>query len=155
MENTTLHTAWAQPLADDIAQARHSVLLSSLSLQPRKPGSSNPVSRLWDALETAVRAGASIIFMLPQPSTSHPATAYNLTAANNLSALGARPVFAPPSNLLHAKTCAIDDRIIWIGSGNWTAAAAAHNREAYLRCESPALAQKLREHWQAVGLLRA
>ena len=155
MENTTLYTEWARPLADDIAQARRSVIVTSLSLQPRKANSGHPVSLLWSAMETASNAGARVTFILPRPSPTHPATAFNLSAAADLSKLGIRSVFAPPANLLHAKTCIIDATTVWVGSGNWTAAAAAHNREAYIRCESPDLAEKLRRSWADFGFLEA
>lgn len=155
MENTTLYTEWARPLANDIAQARHTVIITSLSLQPRKPDNTHPISLLWSAMETAARTGAVITFILPRPSTTHTATAYNMAAAADLSRLGIRSVFAAPANLLHAKTCIIDGSTVWVGSGNWTAAAAAHNREAYIRCESAALAEKLRAAWAAFGFLEA
>lgn len=155
MENTTLHTEWAQPLAADVAHARRSVVISSLSLQPRKADRAHPISLLWSAMETAANAGARVTFILPKPSGSHPATAFNLAAAADLSALGIRSVFAAAANLLHAKTCIIDSSIVWVGSGNWTAAAAAHNREAYIRCDSPSLAARLRQAWAEFGFLEA
>lgn len=155
MENTTLHTAWARPLAADVAAARGSVLLTSLSLQPRKRDTNHPINALWDAIDSAAKAGALVTFILPAPSKAHPATAFNLSAAADLMQLGARCVFAPPANLLHAKTAIVDDRIVWVGSGNWTAAASAYNHEAYLRCESLALAARLREAWQTAGFIGA
>jgi phosphatidylserine/phosphatidylglycerophosphate/cardiolipin synthase-like enzyme len=148
MENTTLHTEWAAPLARDIADARASVLITSLSLQPRKRDSAHPMSLLWRAIEFAIEAGAGVTFVMPAPSRSHPATAFNLSAAADLQAIGARVAFAPPANLLHAKTVCIDSQVAWVGSGNWTAAASAHNREAYIRAVCPALADSLSRHWR-------
>lgn len=72
----------------------------------------------------------------------------NQRAAATLHAVGIRVAFAPPANLLHAKTVTIDESIIWCGSGNWTAAATAHNHESYLRVISPALAREMLDHWQ-------
>lgn len=148
MQNTTLHTDWARPLATDIAAARASVLLTSLSLQPRRRDGEHPISLLWSAMETAARAGARVLFILPAPSRVHPATAFNLSAAADLHAIGVLSAFAPAANLLHAKTASIDGLIAWVGSGNWTAAASAHNREAYIRAECPALAASLSRHWR-------
>lgn len=153
MENTTLCTEWAAPLAADIAAARSEVLITSLSLQPRRAATDHPITRLWSALAAAADAGALVTFILPTPHRAHPATQFNHAAARDLFEIGVRALFAPPANLLHAKTCAIDNRIAWVGSGNWTAAASAHNREAYIRAESPALAEKLRDHWRAIGIL--
>lgn len=148
MENTTLHTEWAAPLAADIAAARSRVVISSLSLQPRKRESQHPITQLWSALQAASHAGARCTFILPSPSASHPATAFNLAAAADLQAIGVQTSFAPPANLLHAKTAIIDRCVVWVGSGNWTAAASAHNREAYIRCASAQMAASMAAHWR-------
>ena len=68
-------------------------------------------------------------------------------AAKLLHDLGASVHFLQVDNLLHAKTLSIDESIAWVGSGNWTAAASAHNREAYIRCHSPNMAHSLSRHW--------
>lgn len=148
MENTTLHFAWAQPLAADLAAARSRIVCTALSLQPpRNPTQSN-LCALWDSLQTAIANGARVTFLLPAPSASHPATRMNNTAAAALQTIGARFVMLSPVHLLHAKTVAIDDTIAWIGSGNWTAAAATHNHEAYIRTTAPQLAYQLAAHWR-------
>lgn len=148
MENTTLHTEWARPLAADIADARSRVIISSLSLQPRKRDSQHPISLLWAALQAASHAGARCTFIMPSPSASHPATAFNLAAAADLQTIGVHTKFAPAANLLHAKTAVIDRALVWVGSGNWTAAASAHNREAYIRCASAQMAASMAAHWR-------
>ena len=148
MENTTLHTDWASAMALDIAMARSSVLITSLSLQTAETCPGHPLGMLWAAMHEAAQRGAAITFVLPQPARSHPATAYNIHAGYALQAAGVRVIYAPAGNLLHAKTVTIDESIVWVGSGNWTKAAAAWNHEAYLRCQSPQLAMRLSAHWR-------
>lgn len=148
MENTTLHTDWASAMALDIAMARSSVLITSLSLQTAETCPGHPLGILWAAMHEAAQRGAAITFVLPQPARSHPATAYNIHAGYAMQSAGVRVIYAPAGNLLHAKTVTIDESIVWVGSGNWTKAAAAWNREAYLRCQSPQLAMRLSAHWR-------
>lgn len=154
-QNTELYFEWAAPLAADLAAARWSVLITALSLHPLRRVAPTPIGRLWLELAGAVARGARVDVILPRPNRSHPATAMNGQAAEALHAIGAHCVFAPPGRLLHAKTCSIDAETVWIGSGNWTAAAAAHNHEAYLRVKSCAHAAKLRAHWFAAGFIGA
>lgn len=147
MENTTLHFDWAAPMATDIDAARRALVASSLSLHPPRRRSASPLSLLWLSLASALARGVSLDFFLPTPSRSHPATAMNGHAADELHKLGATVHFLPVENLLHAKTLSIDNEIAWVGSGNWTAAASAHNHEAYIRVINPQMATTLSLHW--------
>lgn len=151
-ENVTLHHDWAPALAGDIASAERSIYITSLSMQlPRRAGAT-PHHLILDALTKAPARGVRVDVVLPPPSKAHPACAFNRQVAGVLHAFGARVWFAPVSNLLHAKTATIDEQIVWVGSGNWTAAAANHNREAYLRVASATLAQQQLRHWRECGL---
>lgn len=150
--NTFLHHDWADALALDLAAAQSSARITTLSMQhPREPATT-PHGRLFAALVAAVESGVRVGVSMPAPSRSHPATAYNNSAAAWLAERGIQVWWAPPANLLHAKTAIIDESIAWVGSGNWTRAACNHNRECYLRCESVNLAAQLAKHWRAVGL---
>lgn len=152
-QNTELHFEWAEPLAADIAAAQSSLLVTALSLHPMRKVSASPLGRLWLEIAGAAARGLLINFILPAPSRSHPATAMNGQAADALRAVGARCHFAPPARLLHAKTACIDARITWIGSGNWTAAAASHNHEAYVRTVCPVIAERISARWATAFFL--
>lgn len=143
-----VYTDWAGPLSDDIDIAEESILITSLSLQPPRRDGTHPLSMLWTSMDCAVRRGVRIDFVLAQVSRSHPATAFNGSAAAHLHDIGVRPHVARMPKLLHAKTAIIDHSILWVGSGNWTAAATMHNHEAYLRLNSPALAIELAEYFR-------
>lgn len=134
-------------MAADIAAAARCVTISSLSLHPPRKSNTANIAHLWTALAAAVKNGSIVTVYLPAPSKAHPATAMNQAAAHRLHAIGVLVVFVPSVRLLHAKTVSIDDKIAWVGSGNWTAAATAHNREAYLRVDSPTIARRLAQHW--------
>lgn len=155
MQNTTLHFAWAQPLTQDIASARHSILLTALSMHPPRSEKAGNLAAIWQAIAEAVHAGARVDVILPAPNKAHPATLFNATTADRLRQLGAFCAWAPPDRLLHAKTCAVDQTIVWIGSGNMTAAAATYNHEAYIRAESVEFAARLHAQWRAAGFLGA
>lgn len=155
MENTTLHFEWALPMAADIAAAQQSIVATSLSLHAPRKANGNNIGLLWDALAHAIDNGSSVHFFLANASKSHPATIMNYTAGEALHRIGAKVHFLNVANLLHAKTVAIDRSIAWVGSGNWTQAAAAHNREAYLRAACPAIADQLAARWLSEIALKA
>lgn len=152
LENTALFFKWAEPLAADIDAAQHSILITALSFHPPRSDADKPINWLWRAVKNAAARGVQVEMILPAPSRAHPATAMNGQAAERLRAAGCLYHFAPPGRLLHAKTAVMDARLVWVGSGNWTAAAAAYNHEAYLRIESAELARKMRTHWIDSGL---
>lgn len=135
---TTIHAAsWARDLATDIRAAKSTIVATALSLLPPRTIKPDDFSRLWLALADAATRGVGVTFILPAPTISHPATQRNESAAFALRSLGAAGVLVPPTRLLHAKTVLIDDAVAWLGSGNWTAAAAHHNREIYARTTDP------------------
>jgi phosphatidylserine/phosphatidylglycerophosphate/cardiolipin synthase-like enzyme len=146
----TLQTEWAMRLRDDIFSAKQRIIISALSCHPPRKNSDHPLALLWAALEHAARRGVDVHMLLPAPSQAHPATRLNLLAAEKLNQIGVKTTLLPPGRLLHAKTVAIDAAIAWVGSGNWTAAAAAHNYEAYARIEGQIMAEALADRWLAV-----
>lgn len=146
-ENTSLHFDWVPPLVADLAAAQVSIVVSSLSLHPPRARRVGNIGQLWQAITDAAARGVAVAFYMTRPTSSHPATSFNAAAAATLHAAGVAVHLLPPARLLHAKTVSIDNQIAWVGSGNWTAAAATHNREAYLRAASPALAVRLAAHW--------
>lgn len=139
---------WAHPLAQDIAEAKIRIQATALSLHPPRRGDQRPIGILWAAMLDACARGVQVEFILPAPHAAHPATLQNSTAGYSLHEAGGKIHLLRPSRLLHAKTITIDDDICWIGSGNFTAAATAHNHEFYCRFTSPQAVQRLREYWE-------
>src|SRR4030065_2657752 len=123
MENI-IHLAerWALEIAADCMAAQHSITVSALSLHPPRTENNSPWGRLWQSWSDAAERGVRVRFFLPAPSKIHPATAYNDSAGECAFAAGMHTRFVPQPNLLHAKSVIIDGQIVWIGSGNNTAA---------------------------------
>jgi phosphatidylserine/phosphatidylglycerophosphate/cardiolipin synthase-like enzyme len=142
---------WATELAHDCTQADDTITISALSLQPPRHPNGLPFSVLWQSWLDAAARGVSVQFFLPSPSPIHPATARNATAARTAWENGMCTRFVPQPNLLHAKSVIIDTRIVWIGSGNMTTAAAHHNHEIYIRFLSPEIAKRISHRWHAIA----
>jgi phosphatidylserine/phosphatidylglycerophosphate/cardiolipin synthase-like enzyme len=140
----TLQTQdWSTALRRDIEAATLCVALSSLSMLPPTPRQTGAWPALWHALVAAPGRGIACTIVLPKPTSVHPATLQNYKAATMLTAARVRVLWCPGPRLLHAKTCVIDKLIAWVGSGNFTQAAAAHNHEAWTRLADPAIAAHL------------
>jgi len=137
---------WAPALARDLATAQHCIYLTFLSAIPPTRRQAGPGPDLWATICNAAERRIHVRLLLPAPSGTHPATLFNARAAACLTQYGAQVTLLRSPRLMHAKTASIDGTIAWIGSGNLTAAAAAHNREAWVRCEDPAMALAL-QYW--------
>ncbi len=147
----TIFDKWAQAMTDDCAKAQTSITISAISCLPplgKKGGIFGAMINAWKA---AAQRGCKVTIYLPTPQKAHPATVRNAHTAETLHAHGIQTRFIPPPNLLHAKTCIIDHLTCWIGSGNFTAAAAHHNHEIYVRFDSKDAAQKIETRWQTIS----
>lgn len=140
---TELHlTGWAQAIARECEQARHSIGISAISMYPPLRRAETEFCALWDAWTEAARRGVAVTFYLPVAQQQHPATLRNRHAANIAHDAGMRTRFVPGPRLLHAKSVVIDLKSVWIGSGNMTSMAAGSNHEFYVHfdCRESALA---------------
>lgn len=134
---TKLYMAtWAEQMATDIAAARESITIASLSCILPTPKATGKWQELYSQWKEAAKRGLHVEIYLPSPHTQHPATRQNITAAKQLAEVGIHTRFVNPTKLLHIKTCVIDERVLWVGSGNMTGAAINHNHEAYIRTVS-------------------
>lgn len=142
---------WAGRMAEDFEAASASITLSALSALPPRGSADTPNARLWSALRAAAARGVLVRLYLAAPMRAHPATAQNGTTARALQEQGITCRLIPPPKLLHAKTSTIDERIVWIGSGNFTSAAAHHNHEAWCRFENHEIAARLAARWRTIA----
>jgi phosphatidylserine/phosphatidylglycerophosphate/cardiolipin synthase-like enzyme len=148
METTIYCREWARSMALDMHGATSSITLTALSYLPPRTLGLDEWSAWQIALDAARHRAILVVIMLPAPSTAHPATLRNQYAADIMRKMGATVALIPATNLLHAKTCLIDGRIAWVGSGNLTAAAAHHNRETYIRTTADQATRDLFEFHQ-------
>lgn len=154
----TIHIphSWPSLMAHDFTGAKSRIWLTALSAQPCDPHARTPASTWWMALVSAATRGVSVRLQLAAPSSSHPATTANAGAARWCARRGISATLVPGPRLLHAKSAIIDDRIAWIGSGNFTAAAMSSNHELYARVASADFAARLaNEHDRIAGVLDA
>lgn len=150
--NLEYHGAgWAAALRADCDLASRSLHLSALSMLPPGANASGPWPDLWRAWIAAAKRGVDVHLWLPAPMTHNPATRGNFGAGSACTEQGIFIHYATGNRLLHAKSCVVDAHIVWIGSGNFTAAAAHHNHEAYLRADSPKIAAELICRWEALN----
>ena len=142
---------WAEAMGEACALAMDSIHVSALSILPPTSNASGDWPELWRAWCAASRRGVAVDIWLPSPNEKAPATLGNGTAGRAIVDSGMNVHFVQGTRLLHAKTCVIDAATVWIGSGNFTAAAAHHNYEAYLEAHSQVIAQCLIERWQGLA----
>ena len=138
---------WAGRIAADLKTARESAILTALSILPPRPSQPSDLAAMIAEARAAAARGVAVIVVVPAPTKAHPATGRNASTARDLIADGVTVRLLNPANLLHAKTCTIDGRIAWVGSGNYTHAAATHNHEAWLRTTNPGAAYAIAK-WQ-------
>jgi len=142
---------WAEHMAECCALAQRSIHVSALSMLPPTQNASGDWPELWRAWCAAARRGVAVHIWLPAPSGIHPATKGNGGAGRAIVDAGMRIHFVQGNKLLHAKTAVIDESSVWIGSGNFTAAAAHHNYEAYIQATCPRIARQVIERWEALA----
>jgi len=103
----------------------------------------SPTNLFMDELIKAKKRGVNVEIILDQSGDSrdsHSSTE-NLKTAMHLSAGGITVYFDPPEKTTHAKLLVIDEKIVVIGSANWSFSAMEKNNEASVMIESPELAE--------------
>ena len=142
---------WAGAMAAECAAAQKSIHASALSMHTPTPNAAGDWPELYRAWCAAARRGVRVAIWLPAPTQIHPATKGNITAGRSASASGIEVHYIIGNRLLHAKTAVIDGTSIWVGSGNFTAAAAHFNHEAYLQAKCPHIAKQMIARWESLA----
>jgi len=138
---------WAEPLAVDCSKATQRIQISALSfIPPRKPVLT-PWGILWREWVNAVQRGVLVDIVLAAQVQHNAATLNNNSSAAYAAGFNITTRFVSGERLMHAKSIIIDNRIVWLGSGNMTASAAHLNHEIYCRFESELHAAKIQERW--------
>jgi phosphatidylserine/phosphatidylglycerophosphate/cardiolipin synthase-like enzyme len=131
---------WAPAMAADCDAAGVSIHACAISCMPPRTAAPGAWPSLWASWCAAAARGLAVTLHLPAPLKAHGATHYNGEASRIAAAHGIRPRLKIGPRLLHSKALVIDNRIVWLGSGNFTAAAASKNAESYVRIISPDIA---------------
>lgn len=141
---------WAPAMLTEVEAAQKSITLTAFSMYPPTPKANGAWPQLYHALEAAAARGLAVHVYLPAPTPIHPGTRANAGAGRALTGAGIAIHYVTGARLLHAKTVTIDDLAVWIGSGNFTAAAAHFNHEAFIRLDCAKFAQELQARWRAL-----
>ena len=128
----------ALQITADIARAKLSVTLTTLSILSPSKHAAGAHARLWEALQDLNARGVNLHIYTNRPTPAHPATLNNLREATKLTSTRTFLHWIRPGRLLHAKAWCIDHQILWIGSANLTAAAHNYNAETWIRLDSTA-----------------
>lgn len=141
---TSLHLEqWAATMARDCDAAGVSIHACAISCMPPRTNAPGSWPQLWASWCGAAARGLAVTLYLPAPLKAHGATHYNGEAGRLAAAAGMRPRLKVGPRLLHSKALVIDNRVVWIGSGNFTCAAASKNAESYVRIISPDFAAEI------------
>lgn len=134
---------WCGSMAAQCATAQRSIHMSALSMQAPRQDAIGTWPDLWRELCAAARRGVRVDIWLPAPSPIYPASKGNQATGQRIVDEKMHVHFVTGNRLLHAKACVIDTASCWIGSGNFTAAAAHFNHESYLQTVCPVIAGRI------------
>lgn len=123
-------------MARDLDNADSSVILTSLSFHTSRGSSISPYTTLFNALKRCSLANLQCEAFLSNPASKNQAAWRNLSSSLVLSTFGWRVHFPNAGKLLHAKSMLIDQKILYVGSGNFTHSAAHNNWECFIRTDS-------------------
>lgn len=142
-------------LMQDLAQARHSILIIMYLFKPSAYASALP-DRIIDLLARKRAQGVDVSVLLnvdrdhPGRKTVDTLNETNLHTARLLEANGIPVYLDSPRRTTHTKAVVIDTRIVYIGSHNFTHSALRYNHEASIRIVSPAAARALTDYMEAI-----
>jgi len=109
------------------------------------PAVSHPTYKILEALVTAHRAGVSIKVLLDNDKSTDPyrSSVINAPAKDFLEQQGISCRFDSEDTLLHSKFVIIDNKLLILGSHNWTAGSYFHFDDLSIIVKSKALAKEL------------
>lgn len=140
-------TAYLEQLLSDIEQAEEEIAVMMFAcVLPVGPRPSHSVRRILDALHAAQQRGVRVRVLLDAERYSDGSEdSVNNEAADYLLQAGVPIHRDEDDRRTHTKTVLIDQRIIFVGSANWTWSAFHRNREHTLRVIDPVSAGQAKE----------
>jgi len=133
-------------LIKSIDAAQHEILISVFSFKAGGHPNSYP-DRIAGHLEKAVKRGVKVSVVLETTRNSADALeTQNRKTGRLLEKKGVRVFYDSPNKSTHTKLILIDQRLIFLGSHNFTQSALRHNNEISILLDSPALAVGIRDY---------
>jgi phosphatidylserine/phosphatidylglycerophosphate/cardiolipin synthase-like enzyme len=146
--------AYFEVLTTHLAQAKRDVLVSMFLFAPGEH-ENNRATQVREALIRAAKRGVRVVVLLDISEADDFSTEANRGVAADLERHGITVRFDSPGRTTHTKLVIIDQRLVLLGSHNFTHSALRHNNEASVLIESPKLAQQALNYVQHISELSA
>lgn len=111
-----------------------------------------PTPLLAAAFVDAAKRGVNVSMIFDEGKADESTTKYNSDTAKYLTENGVKVIFDSPDRRLHSKLCVIDNKILFIGSHNYTFSAMSRNSETSVRVVSEKLAQDAYNYFKSLGM---
>jgi len=131
-----------KPLLSDIENAKKSIYMA-IYMFKTDDHKFNLSTLIEEALYDALKKGVKVYIIFDKGKGDDITTDFNEDTADELKRKGAIVQFDTPQKRLHAKITVIDEKIVYIGSHNYTHSAFKYNNEATVRVESEQLAKEV------------
>jgi phosphatidylserine/phosphatidylglycerophosphate/cardiolipin synthase-like enzyme len=129
-----------------IDEAQNEILISMFSFKSGERGNSYP-DRILSHLAKAVKRGVKIIVILETTdSKSNELDIQNKRTGKLLEEKGVIVFFDSPHKTTHTKLVVIDQRLIFLGSHNFTQSALKYNNEISVLLDNPDMAKNARDY---------
>jgi len=137
-------------LLEDIRRANKSILVAMYVIKYDPFDFDDPVNRLLEELVRARERGVDVRVLIEFKTRGEELyenlEAYEFLKNHNISVKLDRD----PSTTIHTKLVIIDDRIVYLGSHNWSEESLQHNDEVSVRIVSEDNARSLEEYFQVL-----
>ena len=133
-------------LLEAIDKAQNEIIISIFSFKAGEHKNSYP-DRILNHLAQAVKRGVKVIVILERTGNkSDELDMQNRQTGRLLAEKGVHVIFDSPRKTTHTKLVVIDQRLLILGSHNFTQAALKYNNEISILLESPDMAKNARDY---------
>jgi phosphatidylserine/phosphatidylglycerophosphate/cardiolipin synthase-like enzyme len=127
-------------------EAQNEIFISIFSFQTGDHGNSYP-DRILSHLAKAVKRGVKVIVVLEKTNNkSDDLDIQNTQTGKLLKEKGVNVFFDSPRKTTHTKLVVIDQRLIFLGSHNFTQSALKYNNEISILLDNPDMAKSARDY---------
>lgn len=127
--------AFGRDLVEGLRAAQNSIHILAYNING---WSSSPISDVFQTLREKAEAGVEVVVILEfGSSTDKRLAAMVMNFAEQLNSSGIQVRYLQEYMIQHKKIVLVDDKLVWVGSANLTAAAMASNDEMSARTSAP------------------
>ena len=153
-------TKYFSAVKEALAKAEKSIYLVMFTIETSLAGGSSKPSQLIDALIEAKNRGVDVEVILDQNvdfvQRNHPSNweveIKSTRAYKRLKDAGIRVCYDEPTRYTHAKTVIIDNKIVILGSTNWTESSFDNNIETSVLINSQELAKEILTYLKTIKI---